>query len=260
MPYSLHAVLTACLGRHVLTTIHIIVQLHHLLPPASDSFFLSYCCVMILLPSVRYCCPTTPHPSSGSMPRTMEVICRNEVVEMAKAGDKVVFAGTVAVVPDTTGMATIGDSTQGKSSSYPLLIYPYYHPMIYQCQCHTSLLSSSLSLFASLFSPHPGSRGSGRRGEGGGDGVGGLKKLGVKEFTYKLIFVACSVQHTDARTGGSVSGNGLAMCCMGVTGDSTASSSGEMLPLDTSPIASYPLTSTPSNPTLYPHSIVPTHY
>ena len=60
------------------------------------------------------------------MPRTMEVICRNEVVEMAKAGDKVVFTGTVAVVPDTTGMATIGDSTQGNSLMYPLTDVPPY--------------------------------------------------------------------------------------------------------------------------------------
>jgi hypothetical protein len=25
----------------------------------------------------------------------------------------------------------------------------------------------------------------------------GLKKLGVKEMTYRMIFVACAVQHTD---------------------------------------------------------------
>ena len=66
-------------------------------------------------------------PVTGSMPRTMEVICRNEVVEMAKAGDKVVFTGTVAVVPDTTGMATIGDSTQGNCClfNYSVPIYTY---------------------------------------------------------------------------------------------------------------------------------------
>ena len=111
---------------------------------------------------------------AGSMPRTMEVICRNEVVETAKAGDKIVFTGTVAVVPDTTGMATIGESTQG------------------------------------------GPRG--RRGNEN-EGVQGLKKLGVKEFTYKLIFVACSVQHTDQRMGGSGAGSGAGIIPSAFLGD-----------------------------------------
>ena len=28
-----------------------------------------------------------------------------------------------------------------------------------------------------------------------------MKKLGVREMTYKIIFVACAVTHTDRRTG-----------------------------------------------------------
>ena len=111
-------------------------------------------------------------------------------------------------------------------------------PLLSNISLYSNTQFSSL-LYKNNYVPHiqpirtfsslkPGGRGSGRRGEGG-DGVCGLKKLGVKEFTYKLIFVACSVQHTDARTGGSVSGSGLAMCCMGVTGDSAASSSGKAL-------------------------------
>ena len=48
---------------------------------------------------------------AGSMPRCVDVICRNEVVEVAKAGDKVVFTGTIAVVPDTSGLSRVGDST-----------------------------------------------------------------------------------------------------------------------------------------------------
>jgi DNA replication licensing factor MCM6 len=39
----------------------------------------------------------------GSMPRCIDVICRNEIVEAAKAGDKVIFTGTLAVVPDSSG-------------------------------------------------------------------------------------------------------------------------------------------------------------
>jgi DNA replication licensing factor MCM6 len=101
----------------------------------------------------------------GSMPRVMDIYCRNEIVEQAKAGDKVVFTGSLAVVPDTSGLARTGDTTvAGKTS---------------------------------------------RRGEEG-DAITGLKRLGVKEMTYKLIFVACAVQHTDHRIGGTT-GAGLSI-------------------------------------------------
>jgi len=44
---------------------------------------------------------------AGSMPRCIDVICRNEVCEVAKAGDKVIFTGNVAVLPDSSGMARV---------------------------------------------------------------------------------------------------------------------------------------------------------
>ncbi len=93
---------------------------------------------------------------AGSMPRCIDVICRNEVVEVAKAGDKIVLTGTVVVLPDTSGLARAGESTVST-----------------------------------------------KRSSGGemNDGVGGLKKLGVKEMTYKMIFMTSSVQITDQRTG-----------------------------------------------------------
>ena len=37
---------------------------------------------------------------AGAMPRTIEVILRNETVERAKPGDKCVFVGTLCVVPE----------------------------------------------------------------------------------------------------------------------------------------------------------------
>ena len=40
---------------------------------------------------------------AGSMPRCIDIICRNEVVETAKAGDKVIFTGSVIVVPEQSG-------------------------------------------------------------------------------------------------------------------------------------------------------------
>jgi DNA replication licensing factor MCM6 len=45
----------------------------------------------------------------GSMPRCIDVILRNEIVESAKAGDKVVFTGTLLVVPDVLGGSRLGN-------------------------------------------------------------------------------------------------------------------------------------------------------
>jgi DNA replication licensing factor MCM6 len=45
---------------------------------------------------------------AGSLPRTMEVILRNDVVEQARAGDKLVFAGCLVVVPDVSVITTPG--------------------------------------------------------------------------------------------------------------------------------------------------------
>jgi DNA replication licensing factor MCM6 len=42
------------------------------------------------------------------MPRCIDVICRNEIVEQAKAGDKIVFTGSIAVIPDTSGLSRVG--------------------------------------------------------------------------------------------------------------------------------------------------------
>lgn len=35
------------------------------------------------------------------------------------------------------------------------------------------------------------------RGENSAEGVTGLKKLGVREMSYKILFVACSISHTE---------------------------------------------------------------
>ncbi|KAF8950590.1 hypothetical protein BDZ97DRAFT_1933726 [Flammula alnicola] len=39
---------------------------------------------------------------TGSMPRSLDVILRSEMIECAKAGDKCVFTGTFIVVPDVS--------------------------------------------------------------------------------------------------------------------------------------------------------------
>jgi len=48
---------------------------------------------------------------SGSMPRHMEVILRQDAVEKAKAGDKCVFIGTLIVIPDLSAARLPGGTT-----------------------------------------------------------------------------------------------------------------------------------------------------
>jgi DNA replication licensing factor MCM6 len=45
---------------------------------------------------------------TGSMPRSLDVILRGEMVERAKAGDKSVFTGTFIVVPDVSQLGIPG--------------------------------------------------------------------------------------------------------------------------------------------------------
>lgn len=45
---------------------------------------------------------------SGSMPRSLEVVLRGDMVEKAKAGDKMVFTGSLIVVPDVSQIASAG--------------------------------------------------------------------------------------------------------------------------------------------------------
>lgn len=99
---------------------------------------------------------------TGSMPRSMEVVLRSEIVERAKAGDKCTFTGTFIVIPDVSQMGVPGVNAQ------------------IQRQTQTS---------------------SGRATEGiSNQGVTGLKTLGVRDLTYKTAFLACMVQGADARS------------------------------------------------------------
>ena len=45
---------------------------------------------------------------TGSMPRSLDVILRGEMVERAKAGDKCVFTGTFIVIPDVSQLGLPG--------------------------------------------------------------------------------------------------------------------------------------------------------
>lgn len=46
---------------------------------------------------------------TGSMPRTMDVILRGEIVDRAKAGEKCIFTGALIVVPDVSQLALPGE-------------------------------------------------------------------------------------------------------------------------------------------------------
>ncbi|KAL0104649.1 hypothetical protein PUN28_017410 [Cardiocondyla obscurior] len=94
----------------------------------------------------------------GSIPRSVEVILRSEIVETVQAGDRYDFAGTLIVVPD------IG----------------------------------ALTLPSAKTEIGPKNRNNDQR-----DGLSGLKALGVRELTYKMAFLACSVTNTSSRFGGT---------------------------------------------------------
>ena len=90
---------------------------------------------------------------TGSMPRTLDVILRGEIVDRAKAGEKCIFTGALIVVPDVSQLGLPGVRPE------------------------------------SLRDP----RSAPRSGDVGGSGVTGLKSLGVRDLTYRLAFLACMV-------------------------------------------------------------------
>ncbi|GMF33781.1 unnamed protein product [Phytophthora fragariaefolia] len=103
---------------------------------------------------------------AGSMPRSIDVILRHENVEQAKAGDRVVFTGTLIVVPDVSKFARAGGE-------------------------------NAVSTRSNGQRPRRGGENSTQGMEG--EGVRGLKALGVRELTYKTCFLACSVQTMEQR-------------------------------------------------------------
>ncbi|KAI0307003.1 mis5 protein [Multifurca ochricompacta] len=106
---------------------------------------------------------------TGSMPRSLDVILRSELVERAKAGDKCVFTGTFIVVPDVSQLGLPGGNN------------------------------------AELQREANRNGGSGANSTGG-SGVTGLKSLGVRDLQYKTAFLACMVHDADGRGSTNVRG------------------------------------------------------
>ncbi|KIE02469.1 DNA replication licensing factor mcm6, partial [Metarhizium majus ARSEF 297] len=98
---------------------------------------------------------------TGSMPRTLDVILRGEIVDRAKAGEKCIFSGALIVVPDVSQLGL-----------------PGLRP--------TAIRDD---------------RGAPRGNDAGGSGVTGLKALGVRDLTYRLAFLACFVAPDTSSTG-----------------------------------------------------------
>ncbi|KAF2688198.1 MCM-domain-containing protein [Lentithecium fluviatile CBS 122367] len=104
---------------------------------------------------------------TGSMPRTMDVILRGEIVDRAKAGEKCIFTGTVIVIPDVSQFRVPGVRAQATRDN------------------------SNAS----------------RGNDVGGSGVSGLKALGVRDLTYRMSFLACMVTPDMSTPGQSASNN-----------------------------------------------------
>ena len=96
------------------------------------------------------------------MPRSIDVIMRGEIVDMAKPGDRTIFTGTLIVVPEIASLLKPGEKPQASS---------YNTAKMKRNDARTM------------------------------DGVTGLKKIGVKDLSYKLVFIASSVHAHDSRFG-----------------------------------------------------------
>ncbi|KAF2240045.1 MCM-domain-containing protein [Viridothelium virens] len=90
---------------------------------------------------------------TGSMPRTLDVILRGEIVDRAKAGEKCIFTGTLIVVPDISQFRVPGVRAQATRDN----------------------------------------SGAPRGSDVGGSGVSGLKALGVRDLTYRMAFLASMI-------------------------------------------------------------------
>lgn len=105
--------------------------------------------------------PSSDIPS-GSMPRSVDVILRGDIVDKAKAGDRTVFTGTLVVVPDIVQLMKPGEKMQSTTNNGANMQRNDARAM---------------------------------------DGVGGLKSVGAKDLSYKVVFIASSVHSADSRFG-----------------------------------------------------------
>ena len=87
---------------------------------------------------------------AGGMPRSIDVIFRNEIVDKVKPGEKCIFVGTLAVLPDIYSLLKPGEKTE-------------------------------------INTKNDGIR---QKNQVPLEGVTGLKSLGVRDLNYKMVFIA----------------------------------------------------------------------
>lgn len=100
---------------------------------------------------------------AGSLPRTMDVILRNDLVENVRPGDKAIFTGCLVVVPDVAVLTAPGERLQARLSGVDR--------------------SSNVQ-------------------DGAITGLrNGPAQTGVRELTYRLAFIASGTQPLDGSGG-----------------------------------------------------------
>ncbi len=96
---------------------------------------------------------------SGAVPRSLDIILRNEQVEKAQPGDRVLITGTLIVVPDVFSMIKPGEKSQLTSMS--------------KFNRRTDNISQQ--------------------------GVSGLRDLGIKDLNYKMVFLANNIRVNNSK-------------------------------------------------------------
>lgn len=128
---------------------------------------------------------------SGSMPRCIDVILRNDCVELAKAGDRCLFTGSLIVIPDVAKM--FGRGTQSIAAQS----------------------EGTVDAPSGGGGGGDGGNNNKNKNDAGGpnEGVTGLKVLGVRDLNYKLCFLCSGVETIDGignnYTGGRALRDGL---------------------------------------------------
>ena len=147
---------------------------------------------------------------SGSMPRTIEVssLSRLSVSYLFLSGH---FASRDCRAGQTrrpVHLLRFTHCRSGRRSAHEryALIRPSTHhsvktPNTTCTATHLNLHYLSLALNHHSIGTQMSTRASGGREGHASEGVSGLKELGVKDLTYKLAFLACTVQPANARMG-----------------------------------------------------------
>ena len=99
---------------------------------------------------------------AGSMPRSIDVILRGDSVDEAKPGDKTIFTGTLVAVPDVVQLMKPGEKHQSSNMDTNKMARQENNRM---------------------------------------DGMAGLSKTGVKDLSFKMVFIANTVHSADTRFG-----------------------------------------------------------